>query len=265
MNSSSELPPCDDCAQQSDPVIMSRRALLTSLGPVVAASAIAPYASVMPALGIVIPPEPSDLVKESPLLMALLSSGAPQEEMERWAQGAQHLKEVFFKIPFYAQRGEKGGFDYWVDLFRSCPNSWPPDHFSEEAIARDQAKVTEEDLAEVKRLSQRSPFEPRTPAEVEKIWRVSIATRGYTRPIFGRMLLPKSPHDIHLEILREWFSGDDGFVDYEAAAETLANQTDEQIADAIGSQERNNPDFDRDELLTVLQHMRAGFRQFCRT
>lgn len=60
------------------------------------------------------------------------------------------------------------------------------------------------------------------------------------------MLLPKSPHDIHLEILREWFSGDDGFADYEAAAETLADQTDEQIADAIGGKERNNPDFDRE-------------------
>jgi hypothetical protein len=109
--------------------------------------------------------------------------------MERWAQGAAYLKETFSKIPFYAKRGAEWGSDYWIDFFTSRINSWPPDHFSDEAIARDQAKVTEEKVAWVEALDQSRIFKGSlTPEETNRLWRVSIATRGYTRPIFGRMI-----------------------------------------------------------------------------
>lgn len=64
-------------------------------------------------------PEPSDLVKASPLMLGLFESGviAP-EEVERQALGAQRLKEAFSSMPFHTRRAAKDP-EYWNDLYSS--------------------------------------------------------------------------------------------------------------------------------------------------
>lgn len=50
-------------------------------------------------------PEPSELVKASPLLMECYSLGViPIQELERRAQGAERLREAFSSIPFHARK-----------------------------------------------------------------------------------------------------------------------------------------------------------------
>lgn len=67
-------------------------------------------------------PEPSELVKASPLLTALWQSGVlSKAELERRARGAERLKEAFSSTPFYAQRAAKNP-DYWNDLYSSRVN-----------------------------------------------------------------------------------------------------------------------------------------------
>lgn len=69
----------------------------------------------------ILPQEPSELVKASPLLMGCLAHGLPIQECERRAQGAQRLKEAFSSTPFYAQRAAKDP-DYWNELYGSSIN-----------------------------------------------------------------------------------------------------------------------------------------------
>jgi hypothetical protein len=67
--------------------------------------------------------EPSDLVAASPHLMALLQRGMDSREVERRARGAIRLKEAFSKIPFYAERAERDGPDYWNKFYESRINT----------------------------------------------------------------------------------------------------------------------------------------------
>ena len=67
-------------------------------------------------------PEPSELVKASPLLMAIWMHGhQPLIELERRAQGAQRLGAAFSSIPWHAQRAAKNP-DYWNELYASQIN-----------------------------------------------------------------------------------------------------------------------------------------------
>lgn len=67
-------------------------------------------------------PEPSELVKASPLLMNLWTSGHhPPQEIERRALGGQRLKEAFSSTPFYAQAAQSDP-DYWNEFYASRVN-----------------------------------------------------------------------------------------------------------------------------------------------
>lgn len=64
-------------------------------------------------------PEPSELVKASPLLMKQLQTGRLSlSEAERRASGPQRLKEAFSSIPWHAQKAAKDP-DYWNVLYAS--------------------------------------------------------------------------------------------------------------------------------------------------
>lgn len=66
--------------------------------------------------------EPSDLVKASPSLMAIWTSGhLPPQEIERRALGAQRLKEVLASIPWHVRKAERNP-DYWNVLYASRVN-----------------------------------------------------------------------------------------------------------------------------------------------
>lgn len=67
-------------------------------------------------------PEPSDLVKASPSLMAIWTSGhLPPQEIERRALGAIRLKEAFSSIPWHARKAAKDP-DYWNGFYASRVN-----------------------------------------------------------------------------------------------------------------------------------------------
>ena len=66
--------------------------------------------------------EPSDLVKASPYLMALLSYGMDSREVERRARGAERLKETHSHIPWYARKAARDP-DYWDQFYDSRVNS----------------------------------------------------------------------------------------------------------------------------------------------
>ena len=67
-------------------------------------------------------PEPSEMVKASPSLMAIWTSGhLPPEELDRRALGAIRLSEAFSSVPFYAQRVAKDP-DYWNEFYASRVN-----------------------------------------------------------------------------------------------------------------------------------------------
>lgn len=67
-------------------------------------------------------PEPSEILKASPHLMKLYENGRiPIHELERQAQGAIRLKEVYSSIPWHAQRAAKDP-DYWSKFYSSSVN-----------------------------------------------------------------------------------------------------------------------------------------------
>lgn len=67
-------------------------------------------------------PEPSELVKASPLLMECYALGVSIQELERQARGAERLKEAYSSIPFYARRAARDP-DYWNKFYGSRINS----------------------------------------------------------------------------------------------------------------------------------------------
>jgi hypothetical protein len=67
-------------------------------------------------------PEPSALVKASPFLTQLYENGViPTRELERQAQGAQRLKELYSSDPWHARRAESDP-DYWNKFYGSLIN-----------------------------------------------------------------------------------------------------------------------------------------------
>ena len=63
-------------------------------------------------------PAPSELLKGIPSLMRCYEAGVYDlAECERQARGAERLRELYSKIPFYAQRAKEIGPDYWSDLY----------------------------------------------------------------------------------------------------------------------------------------------------
>ena len=67
-------------------------------------------------------PEPSALVKASPLLMACLQAGMPLGEVERRALGAIRLSEEYSSTPWHTRRAAANP-DYWNEFYTSCVNS----------------------------------------------------------------------------------------------------------------------------------------------
>ena len=67
-------------------------------------------------------PEPSELVKASPLLMTHFKNGViPLQELERRARGAERLKEACSSTPFYTERAKKDP-DYWHKFYAGMVN-----------------------------------------------------------------------------------------------------------------------------------------------
>ena len=70
-------------------------------------------------------PEPSELVKASPLLTKLYASGhVDLNEVERQAQASALLREAF-SSSLWHNRNAEGDPDYWVSLYGSQINWWP--------------------------------------------------------------------------------------------------------------------------------------------
>jgi len=67
-------------------------------------------------------PEPSELVRASPLLMECYALGESIQELERQARGAERLREAFSSIPFHARAAAKDP-DYWNHFYGSRINS----------------------------------------------------------------------------------------------------------------------------------------------